>query len=83
VPIPTGQTTVAGQTQTTIDYRADIGIVLDVTPSINEDGLVNMIVSPKITTQKGKVQVAEGLEAVEFSTRSASTRVAVQDGQTM
>jgi general secretion pathway protein D len=83
VPIPTGSTTVAGQTQTTIDYRADIGIVLDVTPSINEDGLVNMVVSPKITTQKGKVQVSEGLEAVEFSTRSASTRVAVHDGQTI
>jgi len=83
VPIPTGSTTVAGQTQTTFDYRNDIGIVLDVTPSINDDGLVNMIVSPKITTQKGKVQVSENLEAMEFSTRSASTRVAVKDGQTI
>jgi general secretion pathway protein D len=83
VPIPTGSTTVAGQTQVTFDYRNDIGIVLDVTPSINEDGLVNMIVSPKITTQKGKVQISEGLEAEEFSTRSASTRVAVHDAQTI
>jgi general secretion pathway protein D len=83
VPIPTGSTTVAGQTQVTFDYRNDIGIVLDVTPSINEEGLVNMIVSPKITTQKGKVQISEGLEAQEFSTRSASTRVAVHDGQTI
>ena len=53
VPIPTGTTTVAGQTQVTFDYRNDIGIVLDVTPSINDEGLVNMIVSPKITTQNG------------------------------
>jgi general secretion pathway protein D len=84
VPIPTGSTNQGTiGTTTTFDYRNDIGIVLDVTPSINDDGLVNMIVAPKITTQKGKVQVAEGLEAVEFSTRSASTRVAVHDGQTI
>ncbi len=84
VPIPTGSTNQGTiGTTTTFDYRNDIGIVLDVTPSINEDGLVNMIVAPKITTQKGKVQVAENLEAVEFSTRSANTRVAVHDGQTI
>ncbi len=84
VPIPTGTTTVAGQTQVTFDYRNDIGIVLDVTPSINVDGLVNMIVSPKITTDtKQVVDLGAGLEPHIFSTRSASTRVAVQDGQTI
>jgi len=58
VPIPTGTTTVAGQSQVTIDYRKDIGIVLDVTPSINPKGLVNMTVVPKITTRSAeKVQV--------------------------
>ena len=70
VPIPTGTTTVAGQTQITFDYRNDIGIVLDVTPSINDDGLVNMIVSPKITTQKG-----EGPGVREPAGRGSSPRV--------
>jgi len=84
VPIPTGDTTVAGQTQTTISYRDDIGIVLEVTPSINPDGLVNMIVTPTITTRTGDiVSVSENLEAETFATRSADTRVAVMDGQTI
>ncbi len=84
VPIPTGTTTVAGQTQVTFDYRNDIGIVLDVTPSINDDGLVNMVVTPKITTDtKQVVNLGAGLEPHIFSTRSASTRVAVKDGQTI
>jgi general secretion pathway protein D len=84
VPIPTGTTTVAGQTQTTIEYRDDIGIVLDVTPSINPDGLVNMVVSPKITTRSTEtVPISETLNAQAFATRSAQTRVAVHDGQTI
>jgi len=84
VPIPTGTTTVAGQTQITFDYRKDIGIVLDVTPSINEDGLVNMVVVPKITTDtKQVVDLGQGLAPHIFATRSASTRVAVKGGQTI
>jgi type II secretion system protein D len=84
VPIPTGSTTVAGQTQTTITYRDDIGIVLNVTPSINPDGIVNMIVVPQITTRTGEtVPISETLEAETFITRSAETRVAVRDGQTI
>lgn len=84
VPIPTGTTTVAGQTQTTIEYRDDIGIVLDVTPSINPDGLVNMTVSPKITTRSTEtVAISEDLNAAAFAKRSAETRVAVHDGQTI
>jgi general secretion pathway protein D len=84
VPIPTGSTTVAGQTQVTVEYRNDIGIVLDVTPSINPDGLVNMTVSPQITTRTSeKVSISENLEAETFATRSADTRVAVEDGQTI
>lgn len=84
VPIPTGTTTVAGQTQITFDYRKDIGIVLDVTPSINEEGLVNMVVVPKITTDtKQVVDLGQGLAPHIFATRSASTRVAVKAGQTI
>jgi len=84
VPIATGSTTVAGQTQTTIEYRSDIGIVLNVTPSINPDGLVNLSVSPTITTRTGEtVSITEDLEAETFATRSAETTVSVHDGQTI
>ncbi|MHC4227202.1 MAG: secretin N-terminal domain-containing protein, partial [Planctomycetota bacterium] len=84
VPIPTGTTEVAGQSQTTIDYRDDIGIVLNVTPSINPDGLVNMTVNPQITTRSAEsVAITETLSAEAFSTRSAETKVAVRNGQTI
>jgi general secretion pathway protein D len=84
IPIPSGTTTVAGQTQTTVTYRNDIGIVLEVTPSINPKGLVNMTVSPKITKNlASNVKISETLSATSFSTRSATTRVAVLDGQTI
>jgi type II secretion system protein D len=84
VPIPSGTTTVAGQTQTTVEYRDDIGIVLTVTPSINPEGLVNMTINPSITTRTAeKVQISETLFAETFATRSATTQVAVKDGQTI
>ncbi|MBN1805916.1 MAG: hypothetical protein JW837_11755 [Sedimentisphaerales bacterium] len=84
VPIPTGTTEVAGQSQTTISYRDDIGIVLNVTPSINPDGLVNMTVNPRITTRSAdSVAITETLNAEAFSTRSAETKIAVRDGQTI
>ncbi|MHC4520619.1 MAG: type II secretion system protein GspD, partial [Planctomycetota bacterium] len=84
VPIPTGSSQGTATTTTTFDYRDDIGIVLDVTPSINLDGLVNMVVTPQITTRTGEtVQISEDLFPEVFATRSADTRVAVRDGQTI
>lgn len=85
VPIPESETTSGSIGSTTsFTYRSDIGIVLEVTPSINPKGLVNMTVIPKITTRTGEtVQISENLNPAVFATRSASTRVAVLDGQTI
>jgi len=85
VPIPDSETTQGTiGTSTTFTYREDIGIVLEVTPSVNPEGLVNMTVVPQITTRTGEtVQISQGLNPVVFATRSASTRVAVMDGQTV
>jgi len=84
VPYPTGSSQGTATTITNFEYRDDIGIVLDVTPSINKEGLVNMIVSPQITTRTGEtVQISEDLFPEVFATRSADTRVAVRDGQTI
>jgi len=84
VPIPSGTSQGTATTQTNFTYREDIGIVLEVTPSVNPDGLVNMTVVPSITTRTGEtVQISENLFPEVFATRSASTRVAVLDGQTI
>jgi general secretion pathway protein D len=84
VPIPSGTSQGTATTQTNFTYRDDIGIVLEVTPSVNPEGLVNMTVVPSITTRTGEtVQISENLFPEVFATRSASTRVAVLDGQTI
>ena len=77
------RTTETGQTINTIQYE-DIGIILKVTPHINPDGLVIMDVSPEISTLTGTtVPISETVNAEVFAKRSATSRVAIQDGQTI
>ena len=84
IPIPTDSTVANGVTQVNFEYREDIGITLDVTPSINPNGLVNMTVTPKITTRTNEtLEISTGVFAEAFATRSATTKVAILDGQTI
>ncbi|MHC4646416.1 MAG: secretin N-terminal domain-containing protein [Planctomycetota bacterium] len=85
VPFPTDTRTTSetGQTLTSIDYE-EIGIILEVTPSINPEGLVIMDVSPEISTTTDKtLLISENFEAPVFTTRSSQTQVEVRDGQTI
>ena len=83
VPFATGETTSNVGTQTTTEYR-DIGIILEVTPSINPEGLVNMTVKPEISSITGEtVQISERLNLPIFATRTSETKVAIKDGQTI
>ena len=67
----------------TVTYQ-DIGIVLNVTPHINPDGLVNMDVSPEISSfTNSTIQLSAGVNSPIFSTRSAQSRVGVMDGRTI
>jgi len=77
------RTTETGQTINTIQYQ-DIGIILKVTPHINPDGLVILDVSPEISTLTGTtVPISEVVNAPVFAKRSATSRVAIRDGQTI
>ena len=77
------RTTDQGSTINTIEYE-DIGIILNVTPHINPDGLVIMDVAPEISTLTGNtVPISETVDAPTFAKRSASSRVAIQNGQTI
>jgi len=83
VPYATGESLTTGQSQTTTEYR-DVGIILEVTPSINPDGLVNMTVRPEISSTTGEnVQISENLTLPVFATRTSETKVAIRDGQTI
>lgn len=75
--------TETGQTINTIQYQ-DIGIILDVIPHINPDGLVIMDVAPEISALTGTtVPVSANVEAPVFAKRSAQSRVSINNGQTI
>ncbi len=67
----------------TVQYQ-DIGILLDVTPHINPDGLVIMDVTPEISSMTNStVQLTPGVTSPIFQKRNASSRVDIHDGQTI
>jgi len=81
--VATGENNNTNGLSTTTDYN-DVGIILEVTPSINPDGLVNMDIRPEISTITGEmVQISQNLSLPVFSTRVAQTQVAVQNGHTI
>jgi general secretion pathway protein D len=77
------RTTETGQTINTIEYE-DIGIILEVTPHINPEGLVILDVRPEISTiQDTTVPISETLNAPTFGKRSAESKVGILNGQTI
>jgi general secretion pathway protein D len=77
------RTTDLGQTINTIQYQ-DIGIILNVTPHINNEGLVILDVAPEISQLTGTtVPISEVVNAPVFAKRSAQSRVGIRDGQTI
>ncbi len=81
--ITNSRVTDAGQTINTVEYR-DIGIILEVTPYIGPDGMVILDVNQEISSRTGRtLTVSENFEAEVFAKRSAQTRVAVTNGQTV
>lgn len=67
--------------ETDIEYR-DTGIMLSVTPNINEQGLVTMDIDQEISEQAPNVSVG-GKDYPSFFKRSTSTTLTVQSGQTI
>jgi general secretion pathway protein D len=87
VPIITGQQQSTLTTQpdnpnaiiNNIQYR-NTGVILAVTPQVNSEGLVNMIVSQEVSDVKAEVGVGN---SPVFFTRNAETTVVVQNGETL
>jgi type II secretory pathway component GspD/PulD (secretin) len=88
--------TVAGQEATvtqTLDYYQEIGIRLNVVPQVNEEGYINMLVHPSITSSTSSVQATNqvGSGAANKVTtsypiidvREAQTQVLIKDGETI
>jgi MSHA biogenesis protein MshL len=76
-------------TQTTVTQiiqpmTIDIGIILDVTPQIAEDGTIIMNIHPSITEKTGEKTTPDGKTTFPLlSVRETDTTVKVQGGQTI
>jgi general secretion pathway protein D len=67
-----------------VSYR-DVGVILRVTPFITTDGLVEMMVSPEISSidQNLSIPISAGVSAPVIDVRSADTVAVTADGQTV
>jgi len=83
VPIVTSETfgdsTVSPQR--TIQYK-DIGIILKVTPQVNESGLVSLEINQEVSNYE-TIQLFEDETNIILNKTEASTNVVVQDGETI
>ena len=62
----------------------DVGIILDVTPQIAEDGTIIMNIHPSITDKTGEKTTPDGKSTFPLlSVRETDTTVRVRDGQTI
>ncbi len=67
-------------TSRSIEYR-NTGIILEVTPRINEKGLVAMDISQEVS--KAQPLTVGGIQSPTITNRKAETSVVVQDGKTV
>jgi general secretion pathway protein D len=67
--------------ETTIEYR-DTGVLLSVTPHINERGLVTMDINQEVSEQSKYVDIGEG-RYPSFYKRSVNTTLTVKHAQTI
>lgn len=68
----------------TTTRNQDVGIILNVTPSISADGFVSMEIAPEISAVTARTtQVSENLSTPIISVRQVKTSVMVKDGETI
>ncbi|MBW1718457.1 MAG: type II secretion system secretin GspD [Deltaproteobacteria bacterium] len=79
--VSSSQTTDVGAITQTIQYRS-VGIILNVTPLINESGLVTLEISQEVSNLLAQTTV-EGIPSPVFQTRKATTNLVVQDSHTI
>jgi general secretion pathway protein D len=73
-----------GDTVNTIQYR-DVGIILQVTPQVNEDGHVRMVIHPEVSSiapASESVLISEGVRSPTFNRNFADTTIVVGDSET-
>ena len=84
VRLPSGVSFTAGGSQQSSVTPEDIGVILNVTPSINPEGFVRMQIEPEISRLSLQTtQISEDFKSPVVTRRRATTTVTVKDGQTV
>ena len=78
--VPLTTQNVVDQTSRSIEYR-NTGVILTVTPRINDKGLVSMDVEQEVS--KAQPVVAGGIQSPTITNRKAQTSLVVQNGTTI
>lgn len=82
-PIPVVQSFggTAGSTSITVQFKS-FGVSLSFTPTVLDDGLINLVVAPEVSAIDPTVSVtAEGITVPGVSTRRAKTTVELREGE--
>ncbi len=65
-----------------IDYR-ETGVIMEVTPRVNSGGLVTLDISQEVSDVDATATANSAIQSPTFMQRNVSSRVVVQDGQTV
>lgn len=80
-PVPVAQETSGGQTTITIEFK-EFGVALAFTPTVLDDGLINVVVNPEVSRIDPTNSVTiQGFDIPGLTTRRATTTVELRDGQ--
>jgi pilus assembly protein CpaC len=80
-PIPVAQDSDDGNTTLTVEFK-QFGVSLAFTPTVLDDGLINLVVAPEVSQIDPTVSVTfNGLQIPGLSTRKATTTVEMRAGQ--
>jgi general secretion pathway protein D len=81
VPVITTTTGIAGFVSDNVTYL-DVGIKLDVQPTVYADDDVAMVVGLEVSTLGDAIKTTSGTLAYQIGTRNASTTLRLHDGET-
>lgn len=80
-PVPVAQNTDDGGSTITIEFK-EFGVALAFTPTVLDDQLINVIVSPEVSRiDRTNAVTIQGFEIPGLTTRRATTTVELRDGQ--
>jgi pilus assembly protein CpaC len=80
-PVPVAQAASAGSTTISVEFKP-FGIALGFTPTVLDDGVINMVVAPEVSAIDPTASiVTQGLTIPGIKVRRAKTTVELRDGE--